>query len=126
MLLLDEALSKRLCTELRCRGKSVTTVSAEGLKGLKDPELLQALATQYGDQVVLVTADDKLPLEHEDGLRATGLTIATIDGRHDGPQDAWQRDVVHRWAHVMEVQPVGSIRRYSPKRSAPWTSRKLR
>ena len=35
--------------------------------------------------------------------------------------DAWRREIVHRWAHLMVAQRPGSIVRYSAARGRRWT-----
>jgi len=65
-----------------------------------------------------------------------GATIATVEpwSRHpdliESPipdeisnQEAYEREVVHRWAHSMQVQESGSIRRYYVSTHRTWTPR---
>ncbi len=78
---------------------------------------------------MLVTADEGMPEQHAEAIVATGITIAVIDGAHaehgypDEAQDAWKREIVHRWVHAMAEQTPGSIRRYSLKRHTVWKRR---
>jgi hypothetical protein len=127
VLIIDEDLPRRLATELDKRGRSATTVAALGFAGAKDPALLADL-TQLGPVLewVLVTGDDAMPWEHSTVLTDTGATIATVDPRRPKgiTQDAWRRDVVHRWGHTMQLQEPGSVRRYSFAASREWTPRK--
>jgi hypothetical protein len=126
LLFLDEDVPKRLAAELTARGRNVTTVYAEGLRGTLDPELIGLLAGRYGDEVVLITANESMPVEHEAILAESGLTLAVIDGSYDRHQDAWKRETVHRWAHKMDEQRPGTLRRYSPTSQRPWTRRTRR
>ncbi len=125
-LVIDENLPKRLATELRNRGRDSSSVSQLGLRGSQDPQLLSQLAGQLDDWV-LVTADDRLPLEHADAVRTVGATIATIhpDREAGWSLDAWRREIVHRWAHAMHQQPPGTARRYSLHRQATWRPRRI-
>jgi hypothetical protein len=34
--------------------------------------------------------------------------------------DHWERDIVHRWAHVMEQQERSTVRRYWPGTHVAW------
>jgi hypothetical protein len=62
-------MPKRLATELRNRGfLETTSVHQLSLTGAKDPNILAALAElEYPS--VLVTFDNKLPIEHAEELR---------------------------------------------------------
>jgi hypothetical protein len=125
LLYLDEDVPKRLAKELRDRGLHAQTIYADGLSGTLDPDLIETLVKRYGADVVLVTANESMPIEHAAALLKHGLTVAVIDGAHaDVHQDAWKRDTVHRWAHLMETQEYGTIHRYSPKRHGRWRRRK--
>ena len=75
---------------------------------------------------VLVTGDDAMPSDHGDLLRKLGITLATVDGRVPlgYTQDAWGRDVIHRWAHAMQTQQPGTWRRYSLTKHGLWTVRR--
>ena len=128
-LFIDEDMPKRLARELYARGRQAITIYNTELKGLEDPELLPQLVPRFGPEVVLITADDNMPDQHGKIIREAGLTVATIDGRYerhgysDQEQDAWKREVVHRWVHVIQAQPTGTIRRYSLARHGEWRSR---
>jgi PIN like domain len=124
-LVIDENLPKRLATELNYRGRNAASVSALGLRGSLDPELLRKLDAQLDGDWVLVTADDAMPEDHAEALRNVGGTVATINPDRDEGWDidAWRREVVHRWAHVMHDQPTGSVRRYSLRRHTTWRRR---
>lgn len=76
---------------------------------------------------ILVTGDDVMPAEHREQIGDLGMTVATIGGRiPDDPSkiEAWKRDSVHRWAHVMANQEAATIRRYNPKGHRLWTQRR--
>lgn len=124
-LVIDEGLDSRLAAELERRGRRAVSVSALGLLGSSDPELLRALDAQVADWV-LVTADEHLPLEHAAALAAVTATVATIEPERDPaawPLAAYRREVVHRWAHAMHAQPRGSRRRYGLTRRGSWRAR---
>jgi hypothetical protein len=85
-------------------------VAAPGYGGLKDPLLLRSLFADHPD-CVLVTADYNMPLNHPLIVDEVGATIATVEPwerRKRIPlvlpegisaDEAWKREVVHRWAH---------------------------
>ena len=128
-LVIDASLNKRIATELKRRGRDAIALSELELRHAKDPELLHALAEHFSDRLwVLVTADDNLPAAHGDVVAEVSATIATVDPKRSviyaEDEDAWGREVVHRWAHVMERQPQGSIRRYSERGGRKWSPRR--
>jgi Domain of unknown function (DUF5615) len=127
VLVLDENLNSRLAAEIRARGRDAHSVYSLGLQGLADPELLERLSGQYRPESwVLVTGDDRMPLDHGEELTRLEVTVATIDPLVRPPYnpDQWRRDVAQRWAHVMQEQPVGSLRRYSVNWHRVWTARR--
>jgi hypothetical protein len=73
---------------------------------------LTRLAGEHEDWI-LVTADDRMPLDHADTIEAIAATIATIDPRRrdDYNVDQWRREIVHRWAHAIHEQDAGSVLR---------------
>lgn len=77
---------------------------------------------------MLVTADDGLPAEHAEALSEVGGTIATLEPNREAgwPLDAWRRELVHRWAHVMQDQSPATMRRYGLRRHRPWRPRPRR
>ena len=104
-------------------------ISELQLRHAKDPALLQALAEHFGEEPwVLVTGDDNMPAVHAEVILELGATLATVDQRrppgYGGDEDAWGREVVHRWAHTIEKQPPGSIRRYSAGGGRRWARRR--
>ena len=127
VLIIDEDLPRRLAAELDKRGRSASTVAALGFSGAKDPKLLADLR-QLGPilEWVLVSGDDAMAWEHGEVIEATGATIAVIDPRRPQgvTQDGWRRDVVHRWAHAMQMQKAGTVRRYSLAANRLWAPRK--
>jgi hypothetical protein len=128
-IVIDASLNKRIATELKRRGRDAIALSELELRHAKDPELLHALAEHFGNRLwVLVTADDNLPAAHADVVAEVSATIATIDPKRSAiyaeDEDAWGREVVHRWAHVMERQPRGSVRRYSERGGRKWSPRR--
>jgi hypothetical protein len=126
-LVVDANLDKRIAGELRHRGRAAVSVHPLGFGHLKDPELLQRLAELYRPEAwVLVTGDDRMPADHGELIERLGVTIATIDPVNDAEHqiDEWRRDVVHRWAHVMQEQAQGSVRRYSLRQHRAWAPRR--
>lgn len=129
VIVIDEDINKRVAVELKSRGRRAFAVSELGLKGSSDPALLPALR-DHDDLAnhpwVLVSGDDAMPHDHSELLAQLGVTLATIDPRQPDEllQDSWRRDVVHRWAHAMQEQEAGSIRRYSAHRNAAWKPRR--
>src|SRR5215210_8338833 len=114
LLVIDENLPRRLSTELTNRGRSARRLSELGLKGANDVELLTRLAGDHDDWI-LVTADDRMPLDHAETIEALGATIATVGPRRRGGYnvDQWRREIVHRWAHAIHEQEPGTVMRYS-------------
>ena len=125
VLVIDEDLPPRLATSVRECGREAQTIAYLGLRGLTDPELLEALATVGLADWMLVTGNDGMPAEHADVIDRLRPTIATIDPRRpaDLSEIHWRSDVVQRWAHAMQEQEIGTARRYSLYRSVPWTPR---
>ncbi|MDQ3756673.1 MAG: hypothetical protein M3394_02340 [Actinomycetota bacterium] len=119
--------STEIGRELRNRGRDTIRISQLELHREPDPELLQALVERIDVPWVLVTADDQMPGEHAGLITTHGLTMATVDGRRPPDQDEaqWQRDTVHRWAHAMQEQAEGALRRYSPRSNRRWTQRRF-
>jgi hypothetical protein len=136
-LVVDASLNApRIAAELRRRGRAARSVNELGLHRVKDRELLEHLWLDVSDDPVLITADDKMPLMHRAIIERFGATIATVEpwSRHpdliESPipneisnQEAYEREVVHRWAHSMQVQESGSIRRYYVSTHRAWTPR---
>src|SRR5215210_6387024 len=94
LLVIDENLPRRLSTELTNRGRSARRLSELGLKGANDVELLTRLAGDHDDWI-LVTADDRMPLDHAETIEALGATIATVDPRRRGGYnvDQWWHEI---------------------------------
>lgn len=122
LLVFDEDMPKRLPVEMKLRGRRATRVTELGLRGAGDPALIDALAVREPG-CVLVTGNYWMPAEHEEAVRASTIAIATIDPRmpegYDEP--GWRRDVTHRWAHTMQRQRPGSVRRYAIAGTGRWT-----
>jgi hypothetical protein len=128
-LVVDADLPKRLVTELSARGREAVALSELLLHREEDEPMLRSLVSRFGDSVtwVLVTGDDAMPDDHDSVLQELGVTLATVDPRRPQgiDEDAWRRDVVHRWAHAMGNQAAGSIRRYSVARHGLWRPRRV-
>ena len=129
LLVIDASLDNRLATELKYRAREAVPLSQLNLHRLEDPDLLAELFVRIPDRSwVLVTADDTMPEEWADVIEWLRPTIATIDPRRKTQQtdDEWGRDVVHRWAHVMQSQAAHSIRRYRASGHGLWKPRRRR
>lgn len=94
-------------------------------RGLKDPDLLNRIAKECPD-AVLVTTDDHLPDEHAELVAKLRVTLAIVDAvaASGYSEEEWKHEVVHRWAHRMVDQPSGTIRRYGLRGSTPWRPRR--
>jgi hypothetical protein len=128
-LIIDADLNKRVATELNRRGRDAIALSELQLRHAKDPDLLRALAQHFSDERwVLVTGDDNMPAVHAAVIAEVNATIATVDPRrppeYAESEDAWGREVTHRWAHAMEQQADGSVRRYSAGGGRRWSRRR--
>ncbi len=89
-----------------------------GFEGTKDGALIKALAEGL-ERRVLVVWDNKLPRGHREELLHFRLTVAVVDryGDRGGLNDEeYYRDVVHRHAHRIVVQPWGSVWKYNRHR----------
>jgi hypothetical protein len=113
----------KLTLELHQRGfPDATSIRQLDLLGLKDGQVIKALATEH-EPCVLVAWDNKLAESHRQELEHFGLTVAVIDKRRgrDGltpyerlglTEEEYYRAVIHRHAHQMANQPPWSIYRY--------------
>lgn len=128
LLVIDADIDNRVATELKARGREAIAASELKAHRMKDEPLLRALADRLGEPStwVLLTGDDAMPDDHADVLAELRVTLATIDPRRPPGtgEDAWRRDVVHRWAHAMGEQRTGTIRRYSIHRHGLWKPRR--
>jgi hypothetical protein len=108
-------LPKRLRGELRARGLIETTgVHELQLAGASDPNVLAALRA-LDHPTVLVTNDNKLPVEHADEIRDGPVAVAVVDSSvrpEDLTVDQYRREVVHRHAHRFVEQEAGTVFRY--------------
>lgn len=114
---------------LKARGRTATGVAELGLRGSTDPALLRELSKRPGlGEWVLVTGNDGMPNEHPLTFARLRPTVATVEPEKpcDVTELAWRMDVVHRWAHAMQGQDRGSVRRYSLAGSRLWTPRRRR
>jgi hypothetical protein len=107
-----------------------------GLKGKLDPEVIPRVFAFF-DDLVFVTGDDSMPGEHAAILASVSATVATVvtyveaiaiearwEGQDHRTQDDWEREVVHRWAHAIQEQKGGTIRRYGLNRHNLWRPRR--
>jgi hypothetical protein len=133
LLFIDESLSKRLAALLKHRGRAAASASEMGFLTLKDEELLRALYKE-GEDIVFVTADDSLPIEHAHVLGQVGGTVATVAPFERGKwplhscnltdEESWKREIVSRWAHAMQEQPRRSHKRYFLNGGRKWRPRR--
>lgn len=115
----------RLATvELIGRGRPAIALKHTELLGAADA--LGITVIGGWTDVVLVTNDDNMPLEHGGLIDRSGLTLAVVAPRADSSfsVQAWERETVHRWAHVMVSQAHGSVVRYTPFGHAGWRPRR--
>lgn len=88
---------------------------------LKDGALIKKLA-ERGVPCVLVTFDNKMHVSHRGQLDFFTTTLAVIDKRADRGDlsgEQYYRDVIHRQAHRMATQGIGTRFRYSRTRRTP-------
>jgi hypothetical protein len=129
LLVIDASLDKRIATELSYRQREAVALSALHMQHLDDDDLLPELFVRVPDRNwCLVTADDWMPDDWAEIIERLRPTIATIGPRtsDDYNDDQWGRDVVHRWAHVMQRQTAHTVRRYRLGAHAPWRPRRRR
>jgi hypothetical protein len=129
LLVVDADLPNKLAGSLAKRGRRAISAKELGLAdNVKDPELLEGLAKRYGrdGDWVLVTGDDAMPAEHGQLLIQLRATVATITPARpeDVREHEWSIDVTQRWAHSMQKQAAGTVRRYTFDGSKPWTPRR--
>jgi len=108
LLVIDENLDKRISAELTRRGRSARTVAQLGLKGWTDPRLLESLS-KVAAGCVLITGDDAMPATHKADLIKYGTTVAVVapwDDQSGLVEPQWEHEIVQKWAHQMEAQPV--------------------
>ena len=75
---------------------------------------MQALA-DLNEPVVLVTYDNKMPIEHSAEVKRHKMTIAIIDKDKrpvDLTEEQYWREVIHRHAHKFVAQAPGSVWKY--------------
>lgn len=127
LVVTDANINPRISTTLENRGRRSVSCKRLGLDRLRDPPLLDALATKYADEDwVLLTADDDMPADHGPQITRLGLTIATIGGENRPQGEAEEKfiwETAHRWVHHMadpEHHPREEIRRYYPTSHGAW------
>jgi hypothetical protein len=76
---------------------------------IKDPPLLKLIHHSL-EPAVLVTFDNKMPVEHRPLLDRYGTTLAVVD--KDAALEQYWRDVIHRHAHRFAVQGAASLFKY--------------
>jgi hypothetical protein len=125
LLVIDEQINSKLAIELGRRGKNALSVQALFEKGLRNPDLLERLGQEYPN-CVFITEDDTLPIDHPQSVGHTTVAIAIIDPEAPAGYDLeqWDAEMVHRWAHRIEEQAIGTVRRYSGNGNSKWHVRK--
>lgn len=133
LLIVDECLPNRLATELARRGYPTLRPGELGFKGKIDTIALTIIERDVHEPYTLVTADDIMPWEHGEQLRAMAATVATVEGEWESMckrrdiklgLDAFRRESVHRWAHLIASQTDATVVRYSPWSHSPWKVRR--
>lgn len=122
LLVIDASTNKRIATELKARGRAARSTTEMGLRSALDPDLLKALR-KLDDGWVLVAADDHMPEDHSDVVTALRPTMAIIDPvvpTEYVSDDEYERDVVHKWAHRIQLQEEGTIFRYNIRGRHVW------
>lgn len=121
VFVVDENLNPRIARQLR----------KLGLKGAADSEIIEKIFGGFYVEPVLVTGDDSTPADHAATLARVNATVATVmpwsnddghvaewSGKVHRNEDEWDQEIVHRWGHLMQLQVVGIVRRYSPTGTA--------
>jgi hypothetical protein len=123
-MVLDEDMWPRLATELRGRGKQAIALKNTELKGSDDQDLIKAIGSWT--DTILLTRDDNMPSEHEGAIASVQLTIAVVAPRasDEFTEQSWEREIIHRWLHLIEFQGPGSIIRYTHNGRSLWRPRK--
>lgn len=121
LLVIDECLSTRVATELNGRRRPAKSTASLDLKQRTDPLVIGAVEA-LAEDATLVTANDHMPDDHGDSLKGSQLAVAIVDpDKPDGFDfDEWEKDVIHRWAHKMQVQEAGTIVRYNLSGGRTW------
>lgn len=125
VLVIDEDLNKRLAPELRHRLRPAHFILEFLPTGSDDDVVLAFVAERFTD-AVLVTGDNDMPWEHAGAIEETNATVAIVApcAPQDPNEDAYEREIVHRWAHRMHEQETGTILRYHLSGPVPWTPKK--
>jgi hypothetical protein len=121
----DEDLNKRLATEIKRRLRPARFIREFFPEKTPDPVVLRFVAEKFTD-AVLVTGDDSMPWVHATTVAATSATIAVVSpcAPQDPNEDAYEREIVHKWAHRIHEQPSGTVMRYHLTGPVPWKPRK--
>lgn len=96
-----------------------------GIDQWKDPRVLKKLHEEHPD-CVLVTTDDHMPEDHANLVAKYKLTLAIVDpvvGKaydQRTQEEAWKWEVCMRWAHRMQDQEPGTVKRYNDQGGRTW------
>jgi hypothetical protein len=117
-LIIDATFPWRIALELAARGFTDATSPRQlGDQKIKDPPLLKLLHDKL-EPCVLVTYDNKMPVEHRALLDQYGTTLAVVDKNtkppHLLPEEYW-RDVIHHHAHRIARQEAGTLVKYGQR-----------
>ncbi len=112
----------RIAEELAWRGyRDATSPHQLGDADMKDPPLLRLIHDKL-EPAVLVTFDNKLPIQHASLIARYGTTLAIIDKNaqpSDLNREEYWREAIHRHAHRMADQAAGSRFKYNRRRRTP-------
>lgn len=114
-IVIDATCPWRIAEELAARGYRDAT-SPHQLKKpeIKDPPLLKLIHDSL-EPAILVTFDNKMPVEHRGLLTRYSTTLAVIDKEAEPAsmtREEYWRDVIHRHAHRFAEQDVGTLFKY--------------
>lgn len=115
-IIIDATCPWRIAEELAARGYAEATSPHQlGDAKIKDPQLLRMIQADL-EPAILVTYDNKMPVEHHALLEELGTTLAVIDKARVPPyltREQYWREVIHRHAHRFAQQPEGTRFKYS-------------
>jgi hypothetical protein len=112
----------RIAEELAARGyRNATSPHQLGDADIKDPPLLRLIHDKC-EPAVLVTFDNRLPIQHAQLVAKCRTTLAIIDKNAQPPEltrEEYWREVIHRHVHRMVHQDAGSCFIYTRRQRRP-------